>query len=135
MIRPMDPPAEIPQTTGISGFWQWFLQRVSGLLLISLVGMHMWMGHFSGLGDVIGGRQEELILYDVVKLRLAQGLFILVDFSLLALVLYHGLSGLRSVVLELGLAARRQRQVSIGILLLGIVTFAYGARVLLVFIL
>ncbi len=131
----MGSPAEIPQNLEISGFWQWFLQRVSGLLLISLVGVHMWMGHFSGLGDVIGGSQEELVLYDVVKRRLAQGLFIFVDFSLLALVLYHGLSGLRSVVMEWGPAARREKQVSIGLLLLGTVTFAYGARVLLVFIL
>ena len=131
----MDSPAEIPRHLEISSFWQWFLQRVSGLLLISLVGVHMWMGHISGLGAVISGNREELVMYDVVKLRLAQGVFIFVDFSLLALVLYHGLSGLRSVVLEWGPAARRGKQVSIGILLLGIVTFAYGAKVLLVFIL
>ncbi len=131
----MDSPATLPQDLETSGFWQWFLQRVSGLLLISLVGVHMWMGHFSGLGDVIGGSQEEVVLYEVVKRRLAQGLFIFVDFSLLALVLYHGLSGLRSVLLEWGPAARRGNQVSIGLLLLGVVTFAYGARVLLVFIL
>ena len=131
----MDSSAGMPLDLGTSGFWQWFFQRVSGLLLISLVGVHMWMGHFSGLGDVIGGSQEELILYDVVKRRLAQGLFIFVDFSLLALVLYHGLSGLGSVILEWAPAARRRKQVSIGLLLLGTATFADGARVLLVFIL
>ena len=131
----MDPSTAAPPSVGASGFWQWFLQRVSGLLLIALVGGHMWMGHFSGLADGIAGSQEELVLYDIVERRLAQGLFIFVDFSLLALVLYHGLSGLRSVLLEWGPAARRGDQVSIGLLLLGVVTFAYGAKVLLVFIL
>lgn len=131
----MDAQAGATQNVEISGFWQWFLQRVSGLLLIFLVGVHMWMGHLSGLKDVISGGQEELVLYDVVQRRLAQTLFVFVDFSLLALVLYHGLSGLRSVLLEWGPAARRSKQVSIGILVLGAVTFAYGARVLLVFIL
>ena len=132
-------PANDFPTTGAgespSSFWQWFLQRVSGLILISLVGVHMWMGHFSGLGEVIAGNQDELVAYDVVKQRLTQGLFIFVDFSLLALVLYHGLSGLCSVLLEWPPAARRVRQVFIGISLLGIATFAYGAKVLLDFIL
>ncbi len=131
----MDSSTGAPPSLGASGFWQWFLQRVSGLLLISLVGVHMWMGHFSGITDVIAGSQEELILYDVVKRRLAQGLFIFADFSLLALVLYHGLSGIRSVLLEWGPAARRGNQITIGLLLLGAATFAYGARVLMVFIL
>ena len=129
--------ADARTTQGLetSGFWPWFLQRASGFLLIFLVGVHMWMGHFSGLGDVIDGRREELVLYDVVKLRLTQTAFIFVDFALLALVLYHGLGGLRSVLLEWGPAARRSKGVSRGLLLLGVATFAYGAWVLLIFIL
>jgi len=49
-------------------------------------------------------------------------------------VLYHGLSGLRSVVWEWGTAARQETQVAVGLLQLRSVTFAYGAGVLLVFI-
>lgn len=135
MITPARTTARDSETLEAAGFWPWFFQRASGLLLIGLVGVHMWMGHFSGLRDVIDGRQEELVLYEVVKLRLAQGVFVFVDFTLLALVLYHGLSGLRSVLLEWGPAAKRSRGVSIGLLLLGLATFGYGARVLLVFIL
>lgn len=139
MTTPARTPSRTPSidSDGVEtpGFWPWFFQRVSGFLLIGLVGVHMWMGHFSGLRDVIDGRQEELVLYEVVKLRLAQGAFVFVDFTLLALVLYHGLSGLRSVLLDWGPAARRSRGVSIGLLILGLATFAYGAWVLLIFIL
>ncbi len=131
----MAAPTTNTSPTGASGFWPWLFQRVSGLLLIFFLAVHIWMGHFSGLGDVIAGRQEELVLYDIVKQRLAQGFFIFVDFSLLALVLFHGLNGIRNILLEWRPAARRQTLVTRGIWALGIVTFAYGARVLLIFIL
>ena len=119
----------------VIGFWPWFYQRVSGLLLIFLVGTHIWMTHFSGLGDVIKGEQEELVLFEIVKQRLTQGLFIFVDFSLLALVLYHGLNGMRNILLEWGPAARRAKGMMVGLWVLGVATFAYGAWALLAFIL
>ena len=119
----------------VIGFWPWFYQRVSGVLLIFLVGIHIWMTHFSGLGDVIKGEQEELVLFEIVKQRLAQGLFIFVDFSLLALVLYHGLNGMRNILLEWGPAARRAKGMTIGLWVLGLATFAYGSWALLAFIL
>lgn len=117
-----------------TGIWSWLFQRISGLLLIFLLAVHIWMGHFSGLPNVLSGRQQELVLYDIVKLRLAQGLFIFVDFSLLALVLFHGLNGIRNILLEWGPAARRQKQVTTGLWALGVLTFCYGSWVLLQFI-
>ena len=104
-------------------------------MLIFLVGVHIWMTHFSGLGDVVQGRQEELVLFAIVKQRLAQGLFIFVDFSLLGLVLFHGLNGMRNILLEWAPAARRAGAITVGLWALGLVTFAYGAWALLAFIL
>jgi succinate dehydrogenase hydrophobic anchor subunit len=109
-------------------------QRVSGLMLVAFLAVHIWMGHFSGLGAVIDGRQEELVLFGVVERRLAQGLFVFVDFSLLALVLYHGLNGVRNIMLEWRPAAQRRRPITVGLGLLGAAAFAYGAWALLVFI-
>ena len=116
------------------GFWPWLFQRVSGLLLLGLLGVHIWMGHFSGLAAVIRGDQEELVLYYIVNKRLAQGLFIFVDFSLLALVLYHGLNGIRNILLEWPAAARNEKAFTIGLWVIGAATFFYGAWVLLEFI-
>ena len=116
-----------------AGFWPWFFQRVSGLMLIALLAVHIWMSHFSGLGAVIDGRQDELVLFGIVKRRLAQGLFVFVDFSLLALVLYHGLNGVRNILLEWRPASQR-RQVTTGLWLLGAAAFAYGAWALMQFI-
>ena len=131
----MSAPLTNQQRKIVAGFWPWFLQRVSGFLLIFLVGVHIWMTHFSGLGDVVRGHQEELVLFEIVKQRLAQGLFIFIDFSLLALVLYHGLNGMRNILLEWGPAARHAAGMTAGLWLLGVSTFVYGAWALLAFIL
>jgi succinate dehydrogenase/fumarate reductase cytochrome b subunit len=94
----------------------------------------MWMGHFSGLADVLAGNREEVVLYEVVKQRLAQGFFVLVDFSLLGLVLFHGLNGIRNILLEWEPLNRRRQGLTIGLCILGGVTFIYGAWALLLFI-
>ena len=130
----MAPPLTDNQDLGVVGFWPWFYQRISGVLLIFLLAVHIWMGHFSGLRAVIEGRQEELVLYSIVQQRLAQGLFIFVDFSLLALVLYHGLNGMRNIFLEWPPVANRAKAMTLGLWVLGAVTFAYGAWALLAFI-
>ena len=130
----MAPPLTDNQDLGVVGFWPWFYQRISGVLLIFLLAVHIWMGHFSGLRAVIDGRQEELVLYSIVQQRLAQGLFIFVDFSLLALVLYHGLNGMRNIFLEWPPVANRAKEMTLGLWILGVVTFAYGAWALLAFI-
>ena len=128
------PPAkEQLRDQDMPGFWPWFLQRLSGVLLVFFLAAHIWIGHFAGLGNVVAGRQEELVLFDIVRQRLAQGFFIFIDFSLLALVLYHGLNGVRSILLEWAPTAKHQRAMATTLWVSGIVTFMYGARVLLVF--
>lgn len=105
------------------------------MLLVFFLAVHIWVGHFAGLNEVAAGRQGELVLFDIVKQRLAQGLFIFVDFSLLALVLYHGLNGVRNILLEWHPAARRSRAATLALWLVGITAFVYGGRALLAFIL
>ena len=130
---PGEIPGEIPQQRS-TGFWPWLFQRTSGLLLIFLLAIHMRMGHFSGLADVLAGNREAVVLYEVVKQRLAQSFFVLVDFSLPGLVLFHGLNGIRNILLEWEPLNRRRQALTIGLLALGGITFVYGARALLLFI-
>jgi succinate dehydrogenase hydrophobic anchor subunit len=120
---------------GTSGFWLWLLQRFSGLLLLFLVLLHGWFTHFALIGDVQAGIHEEVVLYDIVKGRLTQTVFIILDFSLLAVVLYHGLNGIRNILLEWKPVAQQQLAVALSLWALGIVAFFFGARALLVFIL
>ena len=94
---------------GTPGFWLWFFQRISGLLLLFLVLTHGSITHFLPIGDVRAGIQDETVVYEVVKQRLAQGFFVFFDFALLSLALYHGLNGMRNILLEWRPAARRER--------------------------
>ena len=119
----------------VEAFWPWFLQRLTAVVLVAFLAVHIWVGHFAGLGRVTSGEQEELVLFDIVKRRLAQGLFIFVDFSLLALALYHGLNGVRGILLEWRVARQRMRLCDGGLTVLGFLAFAFGARALLAFIL
>lgn len=75
------------------GVWAWFLQRVSGVVLVFYIGLHIFVIHFS----TAGGR----IRFDEVMARLESPFFISLDLGLLAVVLYHGLNGLRIVLLGL----------------------------------
>ncbi len=120
---------------GTPGFWLWFFQRISGLLLLFLVLTHGSITHFLPIGDVQAGIQDEPVVYEVVKQRLAQAFFVFFDFALLILALYHGLNGIRNILLEWRPTARRQRMVTASLWILGLVSFSFGARALLVFIL
>ena len=110
------------------------LQRFSGILLVFLIAAHGWFSHFVPISDVQAGLQAEPVVHDAVKHRLAQGGFIALDFALLAIVLYHGLNGMRGILLEWAPAARRQRVVEAGLWLVGLLAFGFGARTLAIFI-
>ena len=120
---------------GTPGFWLWLFQRLSGILLILLVLTHGWFTHFDPVSDVESGIQEEGVVFEVVKERLAKGAFVALDFALLAAVLYHGLNGVRNILLEWKPAARRERPVTLSLWVLSLVTIGFGARALAVFIL
>ena len=96
---------------------------------------HGSITHFLPIGDVQAGIQDEPVVYEVVKQRLAKGFFVFFDFALLSLALYHGLNGIRNILFEWRPAARRQRMVTASLWILGLVSFGFGARALLVFIL
>ncbi len=119
---------------GTPGFWLWLLQRFSGLLLIFLVLLHGWYTHFAPIGYVQAGIHAEVVLYDIVKERLTQAVFIALDFSLLAVVLYHGLNGIRNILLEWKPAAQRQFAVTASLWFVGLIALFVGARALLVFV-
>ncbi|MBI4336508.1 MAG: hypothetical protein HY683_01565 [Chloroflexi bacterium] len=119
----------------VGGFRPWLLQRLTGLLLLALLAAHIWVNHFAGIGKVASGQQEELVLFSLSAQRLKTVLFIAIDFALLATVLHHGLSGMRTILAEWRVTARHMRTVTLLLRLLSATAFAYGAWVLVVFIL
>lgn len=118
-----------------SGFWLWFLQRLTGVLLLALVLLHGWFSHFAQIDAVEAGLQDEPVVFSVVEDRLTRVGFIVLDVALLTLVLYHGLNGVRTVLLEWRAAARHARAVTAALFGIGFATWSVTFAALIVLIL
>ncbi len=119
-------------TSKVAGTWAWAFQRLSGVLLIVLLGIHIFVSHFMGVGEEESG--ETLITFAEVSVRLDQLLYIVVDYSMLAMVLFHGLNGLRTVLLDFDLFALRRRAIDATLWVVGIATLVWGIAILFPFI-
>jgi succinate dehydrogenase cytochrome b556 subunit len=109
-----------------SGAWAWLLQRLTAVLLLGLLGIHIVVLHFV--------RPEGDITFASVHVRLATLMYMVVDYGLLAVVLYHGLNGVRNVLLDFTFGQRAQKGISTTLLLVGLLAFGYGAWALTPFI-
>jgi len=111
---------------GMKGVWAWLGQRVSGVVLVFLLGIHLWVLHFvdPGAGVVFQG----------VAIRLRSVFFIVVDLALLAFSLYHGLNGLRTVILDYSISEKAARKLTWVLTAVGVAAFVYGALGLMAFL-
>jgi succinate dehydrogenase hydrophobic anchor subunit len=110
---------------GARGVWGWLLQRVTAVGLIVVAGVHVYVLHFAG------GHAE--LTAAAASARLDALAYMLVSYSLLAFVLYHGLYGLRSVILDYTTGERAVRVVTAGLWVIGLLAFCYGALALVRF--
>lgn len=106
-------------------FWTLSLAS-SGLVGILLV-LHFALMHFAPL--FYGQTVEQARSFSEMLARGRDILQMVVYILFLAFALYHGLYGLRGIMLELSVFRRWERSVTGGLLLLGVVFFAYGAYV------
>lgn len=119
-------------TSKVAGTWAWALQRLSAVALIVLLAIHIYLSHFSGVGEEESG--ETLITFEEVSVRLDQLLFIVVDYLMLIMVLFHGLNGTRTVMFDFDMFAKRQKVVDLSLFVLGVATTIWGFVILFPFI-
>jgi succinate dehydrogenase hydrophobic anchor subunit len=96
----------------------WIGQVVSGGLLLVLVTVHMVANHFV----VRGGLRS----YAQVVAYVGNPLILAVEIAFLLVVTWHAMSGIRAVLLDLGLRGRAQRVTGRVLAGLGLTTVAYG---------
>ena len=113
-------------TSKVAGTWAWFFQRVSAGLLIVLLAVHIFLDHY----DEIGAE----ITVGWVHARLGELIYIAVDYSMLAMVLFHGLNGTRTILFDFEMFVKRKRAVDIGLWVLGVATMIWGIVILWPFI-
>ena len=80
---------------------EWYLQRITGAMLIVLLAAHFWVEHFM----TEPARRGELT-YELIAARLSNPLWQAIDISFLFVALYHGLNGLRNIILDYGVVGR-----------------------------
>ena len=106
------------------GMWSWFLQRLTGILLVTGVAVHIIATHFQG---------HTAITFEQVVSRLQTTTWQLFDLSLLGLVIYHGLNGLWAITIDFMPSINIKNIFGWFLSLLGMVTFVYGSWALMAF--
>jgi len=107
-----------------TSLWVWIWQRISAVLLLVLVWVHFGIMHFVD--------PTASITFAHSTLRLQNALYFLVDSCLLILGLFHGLNGLRNIILDYWPKAGRASAWVLG--LLGVVLTVYGFTALFAFL-
>jgi succinate dehydrogenase hydrophobic anchor subunit len=108
------------------GMWPWLGQRVTAVLVLLTIMIHLVLTHYIAIGH---------LSYDNIGARLAGGAVVVNDIVLLVAVVFHGLNGLRMVVLDWGLASSGGRRVfDLVLWLVGIAAIVYGIWALWVWV-
>lgn len=82
--------------------WEWYFQRVTGGLLLVLLAAHFWVEHFM-TAPVLHGE----LTYQAIAARITTPAWQAIDIAFLVVALFHGLSGLRNIILDYGKLGRR----------------------------
>ncbi len=115
-------------------FWPWLLQRVTAVGLIILLPIHIVVGHLFNISEVEKGILSGLVVFSDVAERLETPTYWVIDLLLLTFALYHGLNGVRNVLLDYGLRGTGERVVTAGLSLIGVAAFAFGVLALSAFL-
>ncbi len=102
--------------------FNWYLQRITGAALLVLLIMHFWVEHYSVEARTRG------ITYEVVQQRFFRNpWFVAIDLSFLFIALYHGLNGVRNIILDFSWVNRAARPfVTGGLVAFGLLVAYWG---------
>jgi succinate dehydrogenase / fumarate reductase cytochrome b subunit len=108
------------------GMWPWLGQRVTAVLVIVTIMIHLVLTHYVAIGE---------LSYDNIGERLGAGAVVVNDLVLLFAVTFHGLNGLRMVVLDWGLANSGARRAFDAVLwVVGVAAVIFGTWALWVWV-
>lgn len=117
------------QNVAQTGAVSWVMQRVTGALVAIFIGAHIWILHFTA--EATNGQP---VTFDAVRQRMANPWYETLDILLLATVVYHGLNGVRAVLLDWGVGAKSEKALTGVLFVIGAAMVALGAFALVPFI-
>ena len=92
-----------------TGMWAWMLFRISGLILVFYLFVHVWVisqGRLNGAGTM----NSFFKFFD-------KPFLVFLDLMLVSAVLYHALNGVRIVLMDLGYGIRQHKLVFLAVMI------------------
>jgi succinate dehydrogenase / fumarate reductase membrane anchor subunit len=98
----------------------WYFQRITGALLLILLAAHFWVEHFMSAELRRGD-----LSYQAIHSRIANPTWQFIDIAFLLVALWHGLNGVRNIILDYSRIGRRATQAISGVLVVAGVVWAW----------
>lgn len=98
----------------------------SAIAIVVTLGIHMAFQH---LNNVLATGEKDPTVWSAMIARAAQGGWVVVYILLLGFGLYHGLYGLRGIIIELTTSAKTVTAINWLFIVVGILFFIWGAYV------
>lgn len=105
-------------------YWTWHM--AAGVVILFLLGLHMLIMHMGGTVHLYAPEGGEAISKANSLFRDGKVFFTVTYVILLAVALFHGLYGLRTILFELTLKPAAEKAVSAILLVLGLGLFGLG---------
>jgi succinate dehydrogenase / fumarate reductase, cytochrome b subunit len=96
------------------GAWAFWLHRLSGLLLVFYLLMHIGV-----ISTGISGKSD----FNAAMGFLKAPIFVALEMGLVATVLVHGFNGVRIVLFDLGVGVKKQKEIFIALMAIAVVPF------------
>jgi len=125
---------EVPTPVAGLSFWPWFLQRVTGGALLILLTLHIVVNHIFNIAEVEDDVLPGLVVYSDVADRFETAAYWVIAVLLLSFALFHGLNGIRNILLDYGLRGTGDKVATGALLGVGTAAFTFGIIALAAFI-
>ncbi len=99
------------------GVWSFWLHRLTGLLLTFYLLVHIL---------VVSTAVASTGSFDGAMKFLKAPILVLLEMGLVATVLIHGLNGIRIVLFDLGYGIKKQKEIFIGLMAIGIIPLVFA---------
>ena len=106
-----------------------FLQLATGVLVAVFLGIHIVLQHLDTILGFLGVNVAESTSWTSMIDRASQGIWVFIYIALLATGIYHGIHGLRGIIIESTSSVKAERIITWFLIVLGIVAFAWGTYV------
>jgi len=105
------------------GSLNWFLQRISGVMILPLLGIHLIIIHFL--------TENQASADETIK-RFEDLWYVIFDFLLISSLTYHALNGIGTILYDFNPSKKNEVRIRYGLTILGVITVVWGVIILLV---